>query len=81
MKKQWAVWTGAWEDNDTPEWYTDHDTAFDAWNKLAQTIPDGESAYMQRFDKDGDVDEDYAHELRREGADVLEYYGGERLWA
>ena len=80
MKKQWAVWTGEY-DNDAADWYTDHDTAFDAWHALAKGIKDGESAYMQRFDEDGDPDEDYAHELRREGADVLEYYGGERLWA
>ena len=81
MKKQWAVWTGAWEDNDTPERYTDHDTAFYAWHTLAQGVPDGDSAYMQRFDEDGDPDEDYAHELRRDDTGLLEYLGGERMWA
>lgn len=81
MKKQWAVWTGAWEDNDTPEWYTDHDTAFDAWHALGKELGEGESAYMQRFDENGGVDEDFPHELRREDGMILEYYAGERMWA
>ena len=78
--KQWAVWAGEF-DNDNADWYTDHDAAFAAWHKLAQTIQDGSSAYMQRFDEDGDPDEDYAHELRRDGDDLMEYYGSERCWA
>ena len=80
MMKQYAVWTGEY-DNDAATWYEDHGTAFEAWHTLAQTIPDGDSAYMQRFDDDGEPDENHPHELRRDGADVLEYYGGERRWA
>lgn len=78
--KQYAVWTGEF-DNDAANWYEDHGTAFDAWHKLADTLADGDSAYMQRFDGDGEPDEDYAHELRRDGDDLNEYYNGERCWA
>jgi hypothetical protein len=77
--KQYAVWVC--DEFDTADWYTDHDAAFDAWHALAQAITDGESAYLQRFDANGEPDEDYPHELRRDGADVLEYYNGARVWA
>lgn len=79
--KQWGVWVGEFVDNDTPDWYGDHDEAFDAWHALADGLSDGESAYLQRFDEDGETDEDFAHELRMEGGQVLEYYAGERVWA
>ena len=78
---QYAVWTGAEHDTEKADWFADHDAAFDAWHALAKTIPDGGSAFMQRFDDDGEPDENHPHELRRDGADVLEYYGGERRWA
>lgn len=80
MKKQWAVWTGEY-DNDAADWYADHNTALDAWHALGKELGEGESAYMQRFDEDGDPDEDYAHELRRDDTGLLEYLGGERMWA
>jgi len=80
MKRTYGVWAGEFEDNDTPEYYTDHDEAFDAWHALADELPDGESAYMQAFTESGEVAEDFAHELRREDDELHEYYGGERLW-
>jgi hypothetical protein len=79
MENQYAVWTGEF-DNDRANWYTDHGTAFTAWRTLAETLADGESAYMQRFDGEGDPDEDFPHELRSEGGDIREYYNGARLW-
>lgn len=79
MKKQWAVWTGEF-DNDAANWYEDHDAALEAWHTLAQGVPDGDSAYMQRFRANGDPDENFPHELRRDGDDLMEYYGSERCW-
>ena|GEM_PF-4378936 len=78
--EQWAVWQGEWIDNDTPDWYGDHDEAWEAWHTLAIGLIDGESVYMQRFDENGNVKEDFAHELRREDGDIHEYYGDARLW-
>lgn len=80
MEKQWAVWTGEY-DNDAANWYEDHDAALEAWHTIAQGIGDGEVASMQRFDADGNPDEDLPHEIRRDGDDLLEYYNGERCWA
>ena len=81
MKRTYGVWAGEFEDNDTPEYYTRHSEAFDAWHALAEGLGAGESAYMQRFTENGDADEDFAHELRREDGELHEYYGDERLWA
>ena len=81
MKNQYGVWAGEVEGNDTPEYYTRHSEAFDAWHALAEGLGAGESAYMQRFTENGDVAEDFAHELRWEDGELGEYYGGERLWA
>lgn len=80
MKKVYGVWTGEY-DNDATDWHEDHDAAFEAWHERAQGIEDGETASMQRFNEDGSPDEDYAHELRRDGDDLNEYYNGERCWA
>jgi len=81
MKYTYGVWVGEFEDNDTPEYYTDRDEAFDAWRALADELPEWESAYMQRFYAAGEPAEDFAHELRCEDGELHEYYGGERLWA
>jgi len=80
MKYTYGVWVGEFEDNDTPDYYTNRDKAFDAWQALADTLDEGESAYMQAFTESGEVAEDFAHELRREGGELGEYYSGERLW-
>lgn len=62
------------------DYYEEYGEAFDAWHALADSLPNGESAYLIRFDADGEPDENHAHELRREDGQTLEYYNGERMW-
>lgn len=78
----YGVWKNDFIDNDTPEYFSSRDDAFDEWHRMAETDTNpGESVYFAKFDEDGDIVEGTCGELRNEDGDIREYdERGNFLW-
>lgn len=81
MTTQYAVWAGEFIDNDTADWYTDYNTAFDAWHSLADTLSEGDTASLLYCNDAGEATEPHTHEIRIEQGKQREYFGDTLLWA
>ena len=80
MAKEYAVWHGTeiYVDMDQANWYNTYSAAFDAAEKAAEELPEGERMCLGIFEG-GDM-ADFPLELRNENGIVEQWQNGTHYW-